>query len=74
MIVSELQIFGMLLCLLLAVLAWKMRSFPVMTVSAFGWFILALQIFQKSGDFLIMGLMFMVAFVEVLAVPTKRRG
>ena len=36
MIVSELQIFGMLLCLLLAVLAWKMRSFPVMTVSAFG--------------------------------------
>ena len=68
MIVSELQIFGMLLCLLLAVLAWKMRSFPVMTVSAFGWFILALQIFQESGDFLVLGLMFMVAFLSLIHI------
>lgn len=56
--------FGMLLCILLAVIAYKMKSPAVMLISSFGWVILAFQVFETAEDYLVLGLMFMVAFSQ----------
>ena len=56
--------FGMLLCILLAVIAYKAKSPAVMLISSFGWVILAFQVYEAAQDYLILGLMFMVAFSQ----------
>lgn len=61
---DPMMVFGMLLCLLIAYIAYKARSPAVMLVSSFGWVILAFQIYQATDDPFIMGLMIMVAFAQ----------
>lgn len=61
---DPIMVFGMLLCLLLAFIAYKAKSPGVMLVSCFGWVILAFQVYEAAQNEFIMGLMFMVAFAQ----------
>ena len=61
---DPIYIFGMLLCLLIAFIGYKAKSPAVILVSSFGWVILAFQIYLAAENYLILGLMFMVAFSQ----------
>lgn len=61
---EPISVFGMLLCIFIAVLAYKQKSPAIMLVSSLGWVILAFQVFHTAQDEFILALMFMVAFSQ----------
>lgn len=60
------QVFGLLLCLMLAILGYKMKSWIFMTVSSLGWLVIGLQIYQVTTNPLIFMLMFAIAIAQSL--------
>lgn len=61
---DPIYVFGMLLCLLIAYLGYKQKSPAIMLVSCFGWIIIGFRIFEAAQDYLVLGLMVMVAFSQ----------
>lgn len=64
---------GMLLCIFLAIIAYKIRSWPVVFVSSIGWTIIALRFYEVSGDLLSLALMISVAIVQIFIIPEGKR-
>lgn len=63
---DEMMILSMLLCIGLAVVGMKMRMWPVVFISSIGWTIISIQIFDDTGDYLVLSLMIMLAMAQVL--------
>lgn len=70
---EEMIILAMLLCVGLAALGLKMRIWPMAFVSSVGWVIIAVRVFEESNDWLVLGLMIMVAIAQVLLVKEADR-
>ncbi len=60
------QVFGLLLCLMLAILGYKMKSWVFMTISSLGWLVIGLQIYSSTLNPLIFMLMFTIAIAQSL--------
>lgn len=60
------DLVGFGLCLLLTVLAMKMKSFPFVVVSAVAWLAMGLQVALTSESLMIMLLIFSIAAAEVM--------
>lgn len=65
-------ILAMLLCGLLTLLAYRMRSQAVGFIASVGWVISALQLWQQTHETFPMILMFMVALVVFIIVKKER--
>lgn len=70
---DEMIILGMLLCVGLAVMGLKMRTWPVTFISSIGWVVIAMNLFQETEDYLVMGLMIMVAISQIVLVREAER-
>lgn len=73
MIITDVIALSMLVCLLLGILAYKMRAWPVMLISSIGWMIVGLRIHELSGDLLPLGLIVMVAIAQIFVIPEGRK-
>lgn len=71
---TEGLIISMLLAIAIAVLAYKMRSTPVMFISSLGWMVSGLQIYQQTGEVLPVGLAMMLAFSQFFLINGKERA
>lgn len=73
---SSIDVFGLLLCLLLAFIGIKMRSFVFVVISSMGWIALGIQIFLRTDEPLVFLLMFSVAVAQAfygLKMEDRRR-
>lgn len=68
---TEGLIIALLVSLLLAGLALKMRSLPILFISSLGWLISALQVYQQTGEMLPMALLLMVALSQFFLLSPK---
>lgn len=66
--VSSEQIFAMLLCLFLAYIGYKMRSWTFTVISSLGWLIIGLNIYQATEDSLIFCLIFAIAVGQAFLI------
>lgn len=66
MILTDVQILATLICAVFSFIAWKMRSPPIAIVPAIGFCYLGLQIYDASGDLMILGLYYFTASVQFL--------
>lgn len=62
--ITEGLVITMLASVLLLILAFKMRSLPVLFISSLGWLISALQVYQQTSEITPMLLLMMVAFAQ----------
>jgi len=70
---EEMVILGMLLCVGLAAMGLKMKMWPVTFISSVGWVVIAMQLFQENEDYLVLGLMIMVAIGQIFMVKEAER-
>lgn len=63
---SSMDIFGIVMCLILFVIAVRMKSFPFSVVSAVGFVIIGLKIFSVSEEPIAFCIMFGISAAMVL--------
>jgi hypothetical protein len=68
MMISEGLIIACVVCVGLTILAYKMRSLPVMFISSIGYLICGLQIFQQTTEILPLILLLMFALGQFMLV------
>lgn len=74
LILTDIQILGIIMCAVLSLVAYKCRMPPLSLVPGIGFFILGYQIFDASGDTLILMLFFLTAVSQfVLCYRTDGR-
>lgn len=61
-------ITAMVFVVVLTIIGYKARSFPVIVVSSLGWVVIALYWYQDTQELLHLVLMIMIAFAQVLLV------
>lgn len=71
--ISEGLIIAMLLCVGLAILAYKMQSLPVIFISSIGWVISGLFLFQQTDEILPMLLIIMLAVAQFMLITKEVR-
>jgi len=69
--ITEGLVITMLASVLLLILAFKMRSLPVLFVSSLGWLISALQVYQQTAEITPMLLLMMVAFGQFFVLKPE---
>lgn len=69
--ISEMMILAMLLCVGLAILAYAMRMWPIAFISSMGWVIISLRLFQEQEDYLVTGLILMLAIAQIIMIRDK---
>ena len=72
--ITEIQILGLLICAVLSAIAYKTKQPPIALISSVGIFIIGFQIYSDSEDLLILGLCFVLAFVQFMICFPSRRG
>lgn len=68
MVISDGLIIACIVCVGLALLAYKMHSLPIIFVSSLGWVICGLQIFQQTGEILPTILVMMLAVSQFMLI------
>lgn len=61
---SSIDAFGLILCVMLAIIGIKMRSFVFVLISSMGWILLGIQIFLNTQEALV--------FLLVIAVSAAQ--
>lgn len=57
-----------IVCIGLSILAYLMKSLPIIFVSSIGWLICGLEIFQQTEDMLPMFLLFVFSFGQFMFI------
>lgn len=65
---EETIVLAMILCVGLTIIGYVMKMWPVTFISSLGWAIVSIQIFQDTGDYLILGLMVTLAIAQIVMV------
>lgn len=65
---GDATILSMLVCIGLALVAYRTRMLPVMVVSSLGWIIIGLQIYENLESLLALALIFMLAISQIFMV------
>ena len=68
---DEMIILAMLLCVGIAAIGLKMKTWPVVFVSSIGWIIISMRIFEAYQDYLALALMIMVAIAQVFLIKSE---
>ena len=66
--ISDGLIIGLIVCVALTLLAYKMRSLPIIFVSSIGYLICGLQIFQQTEEILPLILLMMFALGQFMLI------
>ena len=66
--ITEGLIIACVMCLGLALLAYKMHSLPIIFISSLGWVICGLQIFQQTDEILPTILVMMLAVSQFMLI------
>ena len=69
--ISEGLIIACLVCIALSILAYIMKSLPVIFISSIGWLICGLKIFQQTEDMLPMLLLFVLSFGQFMFIKKE---
>ena len=62
---------AILIALALSILAFKMKSLPIMFISSLGWLIAALQVYDQTQETLPMALMMMFSFGQFFLIKRE---
>lgn len=68
---GDVIVLSMLLCIGLTVIAFKLRSLPVMVLSSLGWVVVAGEIFTITESLLPLALIYMLAIAQPFLVVSK---
>ena len=69
--ITEGLIIACLACIGLSLLAYLMKSLPIIFISSIAWLICALQIFQQTEEVLPMLLLFMLSFGQFIFIKER---
>lgn len=62
----------LILCLALAIIAFKIHNFPVATVSSLGLIITGMQYYLDESDIFVLGMLWAIALILPVAVGSKK--
>ena len=68
---TEGLMLAILIALALSILAFKMKSLPIMFISSLGWLIAALQVYEQTQETLPMALMMMLSFGQFFLIKKE---
>ena len=68
---TEGLMLAILIALALSILAFKMKSLPIMFISSLGWLIAALQVYDQTQEALPMALMMMLSFGQFFLIKRE---
>ena len=68
---TEGLMLAILIALALSILAFKMKSLPIMFISSLGWLIAALQVYDQTQEALSMALMMMFSFGQFFLIKRE---
>ena len=68
---TEGLMLAILIALALSILAFKMKSLPIMFISSLGWMIAALQVYDQTQEALPMALMMMFSFGQFFLIKRE---
>jgi hypothetical protein len=68
---TEGLMLAILIALALSILAFKMKSLPIMFISSLGWLIAALQVYEQTQETLPMALMMMLSFGQFFLIKRE---
>ena len=68
---TEGLMLAMLIALALSLLAYKMKSLPIMFVAGLGWLVAAMQVYEQTQEVLPMALMLMFSFGQVFLIKRE---
>lgn len=68
---TEGLMLAILIALALSILAFRMKSLPIMFVSSLGWLIAALQVYDQTQEALPMALMMMFSFGQFFLIKRE---
>jgi hypothetical protein len=68
---TEGLMLAILIALALSILAFKMKSLPIMFISSLGWLIAALQVYDQTQETLPMALMMMFSFGQFFLIKRE---
>lgn len=71
LVLGDIDILIMVMCAVLSLISIKMRSWPVAFISMVGLIILSFRIYDATEDLLILGLMWAVAFIQLIYVESR---
>ena len=69
--ITESLIIACIVCIGLSILAYLMKSLPIIFISSIGWLICGLKIFQETDDMLPMLLLFVFAFGQFMFIKKE---
>lgn len=69
--ITEGLIIACLVCIALSILAYIMKSLPIVFISSIGWLICGLKIFQQTEDMLPMLLLFVLSFGQFMFIKKE---
>ena len=69
--ITESLIIACIVCIGLSLLAYIMKSLPLVFISSIGWLICGLKIFQQTEDMLPMMLLFVFAFGQFMLIKKE---
>lgn len=73
LILGDLDILAMIMCAVLSLIAARMRSWPIAFIATVGLVIESLRLYAASQDLLILGLMWAVAFIQLVFAESRSR-
>lgn len=68
---TEGLMLAMLIALALSLLAYKMKSLPIMFVAGLGWLVAAMQVYEQTQEVLPMALMLMLSFGQFFLIKRE---
>lgn len=71
LVLGDIDILIMVMCAVLSLISIKMRSWPVAFISMVGLIILSFRIYDATEDLLILGLMWAVAFIQLIYAESR---
>ena len=69
--ITEALIISCIVCIGLSILAYLMKSLPIIFISSIGWLVCGLEIFQQTEDMLPMLLLFVFAFGQFMFIKKE---
>ena len=71
---EEAIILALLLCMMLYIIGWVSKIWPVSFIGSAGWIVVALRLFEAEEDFLVLGLMISIALAMVICTRDHEVG
>lgn len=65
---EEMTVLAMIICAGLALIGYKMHMWPVTFISSLGWLVIAMQLFQETESYLVLGLLLMLSITQIICV------